>query len=80
MEALVGLAGLIGWALVTWGLTELIADPWVWKVSVGLLCLGLFGYGTLWQIFRTGLLGQTERGATDGDADDSGPEGGRTGP
>lgn len=74
-EALAWITFLAGWTLGTWGLVEATGSTWVWKVSAGLLLLGLFGYGTLWQLFRAGLLGLTDdqdQGATDGRTGDSG--------
>ena len=65
-EVWAGATGLAGWLLLTWGVQEIVGRLWVWKVSMGLLLLGLFGFGTMWQLFRAGLLGLTDdQGATD---------------
>jgi len=77
-EIVVGLLGLGGWALTAWGLAELIGQSWVWKLSAGLLLLGLFGYGTVWQLFRAGILGLNQGADEDGTSSDSRTKGSNT--
>lgn len=79
LEALTAMLGLTGWALLTWGLMEATGQQWIWKLSLGSLFIGLFGLGTLWHLFKAGLLGltmdQKDEGATDGSASDGSTEG-----
>ena len=41
-----GLAALIGWCAVTYGLARL-TSPWVWPLSLGLLLLSVVGFRVL---------------------------------
>ena len=54
-ELLTCLTALAGWTLLTWGIQEVIGSAWVWRVSLGLLLLGLVGFKFLWHILTRGL-------------------------
>ncbi len=53
-EGAVVVALVSGWALLTWGLDELLG-PVVWKVSGGVFLLSLCGWRLLLRIFGDGL-------------------------
>ncbi|WP_027340217.1 hypothetical protein [Halonatronum saccharophilum] len=53
-EVLLCLAWMLGWGLVTWALVDLFGS-WVVKFSVGVLLLGLVGYGFILKVFSYGI-------------------------
>ncbi len=53
-EILLCFAWLSGWGLVTWTLSDLFGN-WVFKLSGGLLLLGLVGYRFIFKILIDGL-------------------------
>ncbi|PRX19222.1 hypothetical protein BX659_1393 [Orenia metallireducens] len=48
------LAWISGWIFVTWSLVDLFGN-WIWKLSGGLLLLGLVGYRFIFKIVLDGL-------------------------
>lgn len=57
---------LAGWALVTDAIAALLPHAPVWRVSAGLFCLSLFGWGLLWEIARKGLYALSLEGKRHG--------------
>lgn len=53
-----------GWALLTWGIADLVGVWQVWPLSGGLLLLSLAGWGHLRVLFGAGLytLTRNDRG------------------
>lgn len=46
---------LVGWALLTDAVAALLPHAPIWRLSGGVFCLSLFGWGFLLEIARKGL-------------------------
>lgn len=62
-ELLTSASFVAGWALLTWGIAELLVWQ-VWPLSAGLFFLSLGGWKLLWTLATEGLyaLSRTSRG------------------
>jgi hypothetical protein len=58
-EFLASLAGILGWALVTAAIAELLPARVVYLASAGLFCLSLFGFRMAYTIASSGLYALT---------------------
>jgi hypothetical protein len=64
-ELITVILGLLGWGVLTHVLVRWLG-PVVWEISLGLLCLSLFGWQFAFVIARDGLYALGKRGTKGG--------------
>lgn len=60
-ESFATVLGVVGWSLVTSAVALVLPPAIVWRLSGGVFCLTLFGWGFLAEIGRKGLYALTRK-------------------